>query len=105
MLKLVIAIAVMAIATMLTRFFPFILFSKRKPPKWLLSGAKLIPGAVMMVLVVTSLPHSLNFSKTETWIPFAGVACVAVLHLFFKHPMISIFGGTAFYIMLLNFFG
>ncbi|MDC7126554.1 MAG: AzlD domain-containing protein [Spirochaetales bacterium] len=105
MLRIIIAIAVMTAATMLTRFFPFIIFSKKEPPKWMLSGAKLIPGAVMMVLVVTSLPHNLAIRIPETWIPFAGVASVTILHLIFKHPLVSIFGGTTIYMLLLNFFG
>ena len=104
MLKIIIAIAVMTAATQLTRFFPFLLFSRREPPKWLLSGARLIPGAVMTVLVVSSIPRSLNLVSPETWIPWAGVAAVSILHLCFKHPLISIFGGTGAYMLLLHFF-
>ena len=105
MLRIIIAIAVMTAATQLTRFFPFLLFSRREPPKWLLTGARLIPGAVMTVLVVSCLPHNLNISFPETWIPLAGVAAVSLLHLLFKHPLVSIFGGTAVYMVLLHFFG
>ena len=105
MLKMISAIAVMAAATLLTRAFPFLLFSRRKPPLWLVTGARLIPGAVMTVLVVTSLPHSLDFAAPTTWIPLAGVAVVSALHLIFKHPLISIFGGTGIYMSLLHFFG
>jgi len=105
MYKIVIAIAVMTAATQLTRFFPFLLFSKKEPPKRLLTGAKLIPGAVMTVLVVSSMPHNLNFWAPETWIPWAGVAVVSILHLQFKHPLVSIFGGTGVYMTLLHFLG
>ncbi len=95
----------MTLATQLTRFFPFLLFSRRKPPQWLLTGSRLIPGAVMMVLVVSSIPHNLNFTLPGTWIPLSGVAAVSILHLLFKHPLISIFGGTGIYMTLLHFFG
>jgi branched-subunit amino acid transport protein AzlD len=101
---MIIAIAVMTLATQLTRFFPFLLFSRRQPPQWLLTGSRLIPGAVMMVLVVYSMPHNFMFSSPETWIPWAGVAIVSVLHLLFKHPLVSIFGGTGAYMTLLHFF-
>lgn len=103
--KMIIAIAVMTLATQLTRWFPFLLFSRRKPPQWLLTGSRLIPGAVMMVLVVYSMPHNLHFALPATWIPWAGIAVVSILHLLFKHPLVSIFGGTGVYMSLLHFFG
>lgn len=105
MLRMIIAIAVMTLATQLTRFFPFLLFSRRQPPQWLLTGSRLIPGAVMMVLVVYSIPHNFNFATPDTWLPWAGVAAVSVLHLLFRHPLVSIFGGTGVYMTLLHFFG
>ena len=103
MLNMIIAIAVMTLATQLTRFFPFLLFSKHKPPQWLLTGSRLIPGAVMMVLVIYSMPHNFRFAEPETWIPWTGVAVVSTLHLLFRHPLISIFGGTGVYMLLLHF--
>ncbi len=105
MLRMIIAIAVMGLATQITRWFPFLLFSKRKAPRRLLEGAKLIPGAAMMALVVYSMPHNLNFSEAATWLPWAGAAIVIILHQLFKHPLISIFGGTGIYMLLVNFFG
>ncbi len=105
MIRILIAVAVMTLATQLTRFFPFLLFSRREPPKWLITGAKLIPGAVMTVLVVSCMPYNFNFTSPETWIPWAGVAVVSILHLLFRHPLVSIFGGTGVYMTLLHFFG
>ena len=95
----------MAVATLLTRAFPFLLFSKKRPPAKLITSARLIPGAVMTVLVAASIPHSLDFASPETWIPLAGVASVSILHLSLKHPLVSIFGGTGVYMTLLHFFG
>lgn len=103
MYRIIIAIVVMTAATQFTRAFPFLLFSKRKPPQWLLSGARLIPGAVMTVLVLTSLPLNIGELSDGGWMPWAGAAVVTVLHLLFRHPLVSIFGGTAVYMLLLNF--
>jgi len=100
--KIILAILAMGIATSITRFFPFIIFSKKEPPKWLLSGAKLIPGAVMLTLVLTSLP--LNISSDQSTLKWIGAGIVVLLHLLFKHPLISIFGGTASYMLLLSLF-
>ncbi len=90
----------MGLATLFTRALPFLVFSKKEPPKWLLSGAKLIPGAVMITLVLTSIPLSLELGTERLqWI---GAGIVVSLHLIFKHPLISIFGGTALYMLLLQ---
>ena len=105
MIKIIIAIAVMTAATQLTRWFPFLLFSKKEPPRRLIESSRLIPGAVMTVLVVTSLPRSIHITQPENWMPWAGAAVVSVLHLLFRHPLVSIFGGTAFYMLLLHFIG
>ena len=75
MLRMIIAIAVMTAATQLTRYFPFLLFSRRQPPGWLLTGSRLIPGAVMMVLVIYSMPHNLNFTSPGN-MAFLGRCCL-----------------------------
>lgn len=99
--RIILAILIMGIATQITRFFPFILFSKKEAPNWLIAGARLIPGAVMLTLVLTSLPLN-NFNNLETWLQYLSAVVVVFLHLLFKHPLISIFGGTAFYMLLLQ---
>lgn len=99
-MRIALAILAMGVATQFTRFFPFILFSKRDAPKWLLTGAKLIPGAVMLTLVLTSLP--LNLNGTTSQLQWIAAAIVITLHLIFKHPLISIFGGTGIYMLLLQ---
>lgn len=96
------AILVMAAATQFTRAFPFLLFSRRRPPRRLIRGARLIPGAVMTVLVLSSLP--LPFLPETTgdflWHPWAAAAAAALLHLSFRQPMVSILGSTALYLLL-----
>jgi branched-subunit amino acid transport protein AzlD len=92
----------MALATVFTRAFPFLLFRRRQAPEWLIRGARLIPGAVMVVLVFTSLPISRNLGAPELWIPWSAVLLTAGLHLAFRHPLFSIVGGTAFYMILSN---
>lgn len=105
MMAMIIAVFAMALATLATRAFPFMLFAKRKPPEKIIAAARLIPAAVMLVLVFTSLPHDFLSPDAVQWIPWISVGSVAVLHLLFRHPMVSIVGGTALYMLLLNFFG
>lgn len=101
-MKIFLSIIAMGLATQFTRFFPFLLFSKKEPPNWLLVGARLIPGAVMLTLVLTSLP--LTFSDSLFKLQWLAAVFVVLLHLTFKHPLISIFGGTGVYMLLLHLF-
>lgn len=103
--KIFIAVAAMGLVTLLTRAFPFLLFSKKHPPEKFLKGARLIPGAVMAVLVLTSLPLKLNVSDNSVYIPWIAAAAVVAIHLKFRNALLSIFGGTAFYMAMLNFLG
>jgi len=102
MTRMILAILVMAAATLLTRAFPFILFSRKNPPDWLIKGARLIPGAVMTVLVLYSLPIQADWTLSASWYPWLAAAAVTVLHLALKNPLVSIFGGTGFYMLLIN---
>ena len=93
----------MALATLATRALPFLVFSRRQPPQKLLKTARLVPGAVMTVLVLTGLP--LVPGEPALWIPWLSVLVVAALHLTLRHPMISIIGGTGTYMILQHIFG
>ena len=99
-----IAVLAMGFVTLLTRAFPFMIFAKKHPPELFLKGARLIPGAVMTVLVMTSLPLTDISARPGFLIPWISGAVVAVLHLIKKNALLSIFGGTAVYMTLLNFF-
>lgn len=102
--KVLIAAAAMGFVTLLTRAFPFLLFSKKHPPERFLKGARLIPGAVMTVLVLTSLPLKTGVTDPAVIIPWAAGLSVVIFHFLWKNALLSIFGGTAFYMALLYFF-
>lgn len=93
----------MALVIFATRAFPFLLFSRRDPPPVLRFVERFIPPMVMGVLVV----YCLKDIKWTQWPSGAGelasLAVVAVLHLWKKNAMLSIFGGTAFYMILRSF--
>ena len=105
MSRILIAAIAMGLVTLFTRAFPFLLFSGRKPPEKFLKGARLIPGAVMTVLVLTSLPLSINITENPVIFPWIGAAVVVAVHLKFRNALLSIFGGTTVYMSLLHFFG
>ena len=87
----------------LLRAFPFILFSRKKPPKVLSFIEKYIPAMVIGVLIVYCLadPKDMTFSSSPWGIPaIAGVLLTIILHLWKGNSMISIFGGTILFMVL-----
>ena len=100
---LFIMIAVTALATMFTRFLPFLVFSSDKPtPKFLTYLGKALPPAVFGMLVVYCL-KGMNFVGIEGFLPDTlGVIATVALHLAFRKMLLSIVGGTAVYMLLVN---
>lgn len=96
-------ILAVALATVLTRFLPFWLFPQRREPPAVVSWlGKLLPAAMMGLLVVYCLKDA-QFSGTwQGYIQLAGVAIVAVLHLWKRNVLLSIGGGTLCYVLLLQ---
>ena len=100
----ILIVAVCAGVTMLTRFLPFLIFGRgRQLPDWLSRLGKVLPFAIMGMLVVYCL-------KDAAWstAPFAipellGCAAVVLLHIWKRNTLLSIGGGTAIYMILINF--
>ena len=102
-LQLFIMIAVTALATMLTRFLPFLVFKSDKPtPAPLTYLGKALPPAVFGMLAVYCLkgvtPMAFPYGLPE----LIGVASVVALHLLFRKTLLSVVGGTAVYMILVN---
>lgn len=96
-------IAVMAGVTFLTRALPFLLFDRGKePPETVLYLGRVLPPAVMAMLVVYCL-RGLEFSAVGSWVPqVIAAAAVAVLHRWKRNTLLSIFGGTLLYMVLVQ---
>ncbi len=96
-------ILVMAAVTLLTRALPFLLFDRGgRPPKIILYLGRVLPPAVMAMLVVYCL-RGVSFAALAGWLPqLMGVAAVAALHKWQHNTLISIFGGTLFYMLLVQ---
>ena len=86
----------------LTRLFPFALFSKRKMPLFLSFAVSYLPPMIMMILVIYSL-KDISFFESPFGIPeLVGISSCIVLHLWKKNAMISIFGSTILYMLLMK---
>ena len=98
------AIVLVACAcTVLTRALPFVLFGRSgSPGRGVLYLGRVLPPAVMAILVVYCL-RSTGFAAAADFAPqLAAVAVVVLLHLWRRNTLLSIAGGTAVYMILLR---
>ena len=96
-------VAVMALATFLTRALPFLLFGRGgEPPRVVLYLGRFLPPAVIAMLIVYCY-REMSFTQLSGWLPglIAGLA-VVVLHVWKKNDMRSIVGGTILYMILVQ---
>ena len=98
-----IIVAMVALATQITRWTPFLLFSgDKKLPKVVEDLGRLLPPAMMGLLVVYSL-RSTDLLGGSRGIPEAiAVAVTAGLHLWRRNTLLSILAGTACYMLLVQ---
>ena len=99
----IITIAVCALATMLTRFLPFILFPAGKPtPKYIRFLGHALPGAVFSMLVVYCLKNVDILTGSHGLPELIAIVIVVVLHLWQRKMLLSIAGGTIAYMLLVQ---
>ncbi len=100
----ILLIVVVALVTMLTRFLPFLIFGeKRKTPQIVLYLGKVLPFAIMGMLVVYCL-KDVNFLARPFGAPeLIGIAVTAGLHIWRRNSLLSIGVGTVCYMLLVQF--
>lgn len=96
-------IAVAALVTMSTRFLPFLIFGeKRKTPELILYLGKVLPCAIMGMLVVYCLKEVKPLTYPYGIPELLGILSVAGLHLWKRNSLVSIGAGTVFYMVLVQ---
>lgn len=99
-----ITIGVIAGATILTRFLPFLLFPAGKPtPGYVRYLGKVLPAAVFGMLVIYCLKNVSIVSGSHGLPEFIAIAAVVALHLWKRQTLLSIAGGTVCYMLLVQF--
>ena len=96
-------ILTMMVGTMATRFLPFLLLGdKRQTPPFIRYLGKVLPYAIMGMLVVYCL-KGVSVTQLSSLTPAAlGVGITAGLHLWKHNTLISIIGGTVCYMLLVQ---
>ncbi len=101
--ELLLAIAFMTAANFITRVFPFLFFAKKEPPKIIAFIANSFPPIIMTILIFYTL-GKIDF----TIAPYGtkellAIITTALLHIKFNNYLVSIFMGTIFYMLLVQF--
>ena len=102
-IQTIIMILAVAAGTQLTRWLPFWLFpEKKEPPAIVTYLGRVLPPAIIAMLIVYCL-KGVTFAALGGWVP-AAVSCVVVvlLHLWKGNDLLSIFGGTVLYMVMVQ---
>ena len=101
-LQQVLTVAAVVLGTMTTRFLPFLLFPEGKqPPAFIRYLGTVLPSAVIGLLVVFCLKDAV-FTSWHSLPELLGILAVALLHQWKKNILLSIAGGTIFYMVLVQ---
>ncbi len=100
----IVTIAMCVLATLITRFLPFIVFRPNRPtPKYIQYLGKVLPGAIFAMLIVYCL-KSVSFLEGSHGLPeLIAIALTAGLHLWKRQMILSIAAGTICYMLLIQF--
>ena len=99
----IITVAMIVLATMLTRFLPFLVFPEGKPtPKYIRYLGKVLRSAVFGLLIIYSLRNVSVFSGSHGIPELISIALVVALHLWKRQMLLSIAGGTLCYMILVQ---
>ena len=100
----IITIAMVVLATMLTRFLPFLVFPAGRPtPKYIQYLGKALASAVFGLLVIYCLKNVSIFTGSHGIPELISIILVVILHLWKRQMLLSIAGGTICYMLLVQF--
>lgn len=97
------AIGVMCVITMIIKFLPFVIFSGGKETPAVISYlGKVLPPAMIAMLVVYCL-KGVSITEAPHGLPeLISLTVVVILHLWKRNSLLSIIGGTACYMLLIQ---
>jgi len=97
-------IALCALGTMITRFLPFLIFKPgSRLPSYVKYLGKALPSAVFALLVVYCL-KDVSILTGSHGIPEAlGMGLTTIPHLWKRQMLLSMAGGTVFYMFLVQY--
>ena len=96
-------VAVIAAVTILLRFLPFVIFGGGRPtPRYVVYLARVLPCAIMGMLVVYCLRNVTPLSPPYGVPELIGVVLAVLLHVWKRNTLLSIGGSTVVYMLLVQ---
>lgn len=97
------AIAIMALLTALLRFLPFLIWGgKRKTPKIIEKLGRVLPSAIMGMLVIYCL-KDINFLSYTSFLPaLISAAVTSALYIWKRNTLVSVLAGTVCNMLLVQ---
>jgi branched-subunit amino acid transport protein AzlD len=102
-MEIYLAIIVMAIANYLTRLIPFLFFTRTEPPYYVIFIEKNFPPIIMTILIFYTLANVDFVNELYGIKEFSSILLTAFLHIRYNNYLVSIFTGTFFYMVLVQF--
>ena len=100
-----ITIGCIVLATMLTRFLPFLLYPEhKKVPDYIVYLGQVLPGAIFGMLVIYCLKDVRLLTGSHGIPEFIAIGVVVILHLWKRQMLISIAGGVICFMVLVQMF-
>lgn len=104
LIQQILTIAMCVLATMLTRFLPFLVFRPDRPtPGYVQYLGRVLPLAVFAMLVVYCLRNASFVTGTHSIPEIIAILVTVTLHLWRKQMLVSMAGGTIVYMLLVQF--
>lgn len=98
-----IIICMVILGTMITRFLPFFIFnSDKSTPKYVQYLGKMLPSAALGMLVIYCLKDVSLLKGNHALPELISIMVVVLLHFWKRQMLISIAGGTIFYMVLVQ---
>ena len=99
----IITIGMVVLGTAITRFLPFLIFpAGKETPKYIRYLGNVLPPAVFGMLVIYCLKDVSIFAGSRGVPELLAIALVIGLHLWKRQMLLSIAGGTIFYMALVH---
>lgn len=96
-------IVAISLGTQITRWLPFLVFpEKKEPPVWVLYLGRMLPAAMMGLLVVYCLRNISLLSIPYGLPELIAIAVVAAVHCWKHNVLLSVGGGTVLYMVLVQ---
>lgn len=99
----VVIIVIMVIATVITRFLPFVLFpAGKKTPKYVTYLGTTLPYATIGLLVVYCLKGANLLAYPHALPEMIAIVAIVILHVWKGNSLLSIGAGTVIYMFLIQ---